>query len=493
VAASSPEDPVVIAAPHAMHAVTEGVWRFSLDGILAAVASDLEIRGGSRLELKEDDVPLGPAHSEPESIAGLGGGAWSHRGRRITFSTSDGSDPRSNGRVYSLAVAEPATHEYADPRVGEPPVCVPRLQAPELVCESPRDARGRLTTARPRFVVHHPDPGLRWFFELDTVATFDSPRLQRRPRIGIGVGGVDPLHLIDRDPELGPVFEPGFRLGALAPQPLESDDPALPRMLALRLGHGLTDRWQMVREVYSYVHEQLYPFDTTGHAAGVRETLRRQRGMCYPSSLLTQRLLMELGFRTRSVSANSSRLAPLHRRGAGLHWSCEVFLDGGWSVVDPWFQFLLPGVSWERIHTDDGVPPRVAYTLAPGPDHDGLLELEGASDEALTMMLREFAELRAYDHPDAFAAVSADVVEEEALLFAGSPAHVPDPPFERLWPQPELELHLRVRGLRIDQAQFSNRALNLAAAHPPPARIQGTPWVTTSVVIDLAQAYTARA
>jgi glycosyltransferase involved in cell wall biosynthesis/2-polyprenyl-3-methyl-5-hydroxy-6-metoxy-1,4-benzoquinol methylase len=59
----------------------------------------------SRLLLLEDGVILGPAHTQHEVIREQGGGAYSHWGEGLLFSTSDGSDPRTNGRAYAVAVA----------------------------------------------------------------------------------------------------------------------------------------------------------------------------------------------------------------------------------------------------------------------------------------------------------------------------------------------------------------------------------------------------
>jgi hypothetical protein len=62
--------------------------------------------GGSRASLKEDGVDIGRAHSDHAGIARDGGGRFSHwghpLGQRIYLSSSDGSDPRSNGRVYAV-------------------------------------------------------------------------------------------------------------------------------------------------------------------------------------------------------------------------------------------------------------------------------------------------------------------------------------------------------------------------------------------------------
>ena len=65
--------------------------------------SDLD--SSSSLVLFEDGEPLGPPHSAHADIRLLGRGRFSHWGARIYFSTSDRSDPRSNGRCYEVREA----------------------------------------------------------------------------------------------------------------------------------------------------------------------------------------------------------------------------------------------------------------------------------------------------------------------------------------------------------------------------------------------------
>ena len=78
--------------------------------------------GTSRLRLFEEGRPLGPPHAPPADVRALGAGRFSHSGltfraphasrpRRWTkfctlllFSSSDGSDPRTNGRSYTYDV-----------------------------------------------------------------------------------------------------------------------------------------------------------------------------------------------------------------------------------------------------------------------------------------------------------------------------------------------------------------------------------------------------
>ena len=63
----------------------------------------------SRLVLYENGTRLGPAHARHDLIRDVGQGAYSHWGRTLIFSASDNTDPRTNGRRYSLEVtAEPS-------------------------------------------------------------------------------------------------------------------------------------------------------------------------------------------------------------------------------------------------------------------------------------------------------------------------------------------------------------------------------------------------
>jgi hypothetical protein len=59
----------------------------------------------SRVLIYEDDKPLGPPHSRHADIARLGMGRFSHwRGQGFVFSSSDNTDPATNGRSYRAVV-----------------------------------------------------------------------------------------------------------------------------------------------------------------------------------------------------------------------------------------------------------------------------------------------------------------------------------------------------------------------------------------------------
>jgi len=71
--------------------------------------------GRSRLQVLEDGVPLGPAHAPHSDIADEGGGRYSHWGDSLLFSSSDNSDPRTNGRAYHVLLPARGRSATASP------------------------------------------------------------------------------------------------------------------------------------------------------------------------------------------------------------------------------------------------------------------------------------------------------------------------------------------------------------------------------------------
>ena len=59
----------------------------------------------SRVRLFEGGRQPGPPHALHGEIRQFGGDAYSHWGGQLYFSSSDGSDPRSNGRRYEIRIA----------------------------------------------------------------------------------------------------------------------------------------------------------------------------------------------------------------------------------------------------------------------------------------------------------------------------------------------------------------------------------------------------
>ncbi len=68
---------------------------------LDSLADTPEFPERSPFILYENETPLGPAHREHDEIAKYGHGRFSHwHGSGFVFSSSDGTNPSSNGRTY---------------------------------------------------------------------------------------------------------------------------------------------------------------------------------------------------------------------------------------------------------------------------------------------------------------------------------------------------------------------------------------------------------
>lgn len=78
-------------------------WQFSLNDF-EHLADNLEFLSRSTLLLFEDDKPLLPPHVANDDIVAFGAGRYSHWGKDLQFSTSDGSDPNTNGRQYKIVI-----------------------------------------------------------------------------------------------------------------------------------------------------------------------------------------------------------------------------------------------------------------------------------------------------------------------------------------------------------------------------------------------------
>jgi hypothetical protein len=87
-----PETGAAYSAP--LHFGTSKVYELKVDSLGDNFASSLL--------LFEDGHLLGPAHSIHAKIRERGGGSYSHWNGTLLFSTSDGTDPRTNGHIYSI-------------------------------------------------------------------------------------------------------------------------------------------------------------------------------------------------------------------------------------------------------------------------------------------------------------------------------------------------------------------------------------------------------
>jgi SAM-dependent methyltransferase len=97
VLATRPREPL----PAAIQPVRGCAWQVAIPQ-LQADADDARHPRRSRWYLHEDGEPLTVQHATPRHIARYGGGRFRHWEDGVLFSTSDNSDPRSNGRCYEL-------------------------------------------------------------------------------------------------------------------------------------------------------------------------------------------------------------------------------------------------------------------------------------------------------------------------------------------------------------------------------------------------------
>lgn len=96
----APSRLVLTLSPASIHADSGLGWQ--VRGLGLPRGDDLRRPKHSRLVVHEDGAPLGPAHALHDQIRKRGNGRYSHWIDWLYFSTSDGSDPRSNGRVYQV-------------------------------------------------------------------------------------------------------------------------------------------------------------------------------------------------------------------------------------------------------------------------------------------------------------------------------------------------------------------------------------------------------
>jgi catechol 2,3-dioxygenase-like lactoylglutathione lyase family enzyme len=90
---------------HVEDAVPESGYAYTLHSDFGGLPHDSDTATASPVRLFENGVELGPAHSAHQNVRSIGRGAfndWSVGSDSLLyFSSSDNSDPRSNGRVYS--------------------------------------------------------------------------------------------------------------------------------------------------------------------------------------------------------------------------------------------------------------------------------------------------------------------------------------------------------------------------------------------------------
>lgn len=458
-------------------------YYYKLPIIFVGWTDDSQQIDASRLVVLEDGEALGPAHAIHDDIRRIGEGRYSHWKRGILFSTSDNTDPRTNGRQYSVGLRQSeAVAQFFDPLTPPPPRIEAVIEPPilDLLAQDLVGQNGRL-----QLTVTHPNDALLYYWEVDVVPTFDSPVLHREPLLGVSAGGPNPLTILQREAEFGKRFEMPYRIGALAEIPEDRADDLL-QVVAMRLGFELSPELR-VREVYECVRYQVYPRDTSMIVRSPVETMLVDRGLCRNTNGLCASLLDVLGVATRliHVSTGNEQQTLLNRIRA--HVSCEVYTAGQWSIVDPWLDVLVPSVSMRAI--SEGKGPGSMVVLRERPRVVEAVKGDIRSNVPVDVCLADYAKNRRYFRGlDGRHLIQPTSAELEELLFAGEPRHVPDLPFDVLWPEPIMEVWIRTRGLEVARDQMAWRFFGQGPAKRPEV-IVGTPWTTVFARIDLRAAY----
>lgn len=104
--------PVILSPPFRKE--SGAAWTVQIDSGLFPLTDDVGFVTRSILALREGDRLLGPGHASHDEIRTKGNGRYSHWRDVLYFSTSDNSDPNTNGRVYTV---EPSETVYFSERV----------------------------------------------------------------------------------------------------------------------------------------------------------------------------------------------------------------------------------------------------------------------------------------------------------------------------------------------------------------------------------------
>src|SRR5262249_45702046 len=100
--AAAPNGETVILSPPYLHLGGYG-YRFSIPE-LSHLSDRAEKQTYSRAVICEGDRQLGPAHTLWVEITQKGFGRFSHYNDAVVFSSSDNTDPNSNGRQYKIVI-----------------------------------------------------------------------------------------------------------------------------------------------------------------------------------------------------------------------------------------------------------------------------------------------------------------------------------------------------------------------------------------------------
>lgn len=118
-AVASPEVPVTLVVSKA---TKDNGYAYYLEPKLSIAGDSQDKPTNSTLKIYENGVALGAAHSLHRDIRNTGKGKFSHWDNGLYFSTSDNSDPRTNGRKYTYTIGTTSGAVVTPPVTQTPPV-----------------------------------------------------------------------------------------------------------------------------------------------------------------------------------------------------------------------------------------------------------------------------------------------------------------------------------------------------------------------------------
>lgn len=249
----------------------------------------------------------------------------------------------------------------------------PSLPPPVFIAPQPGQRTQKL---KPRIAVEpivptHGDDVV-YFFEIDTVSSFNSPNLLKTPMLlpltvaddvtsarGLFFHLLRSQHIHDIGGEPEITFP--FRVSAMRlPQSQSFLTPGELRRHAVALGWGLEGD-SLIKEVFAYVRSQ-YLFASDTVSLDPEETFRRDLAECGHVNALAGTYLGLNGYKTRRVSGRFPRVSDIYPGGG--HTALEVWHNDSWRYIDPYLDVLLD-LSSRQIGALDQGPEIIVFRIAP--------------------------------------------------------------------------------------------------------------------------------
>ncbi|KAA0215863.1 MAG: hypothetical protein DYG94_06820 [Leptolyngbya sp. PLA3] len=314
-----------------------------------------------------------------------------------------------------------------------------------------------------------------YYFEADTVDTFDSPNFWRAPHIlpwkarwdVTGRGGV--RYSIFRSghhaPHSGPVLEFPFRATAMRlPDDWRMLNRAELERHALALGYAL-DRDATIREVFDWVRHTIV-WSAQSKVRSTLDVFCTGVGACGQANALCSLLLELNGIRTRGVSGFDPIIRKETDCRGGGHSAAEYYDEDNqrWNYIDPYLDLLLPGVAAADF------------------DAHEIGDLALGTAACLRPLKRQFMYRRYFDRLNRMIPVSMLQVDGDERRWGTRWPLVQPRPFApgELFPETQT-IHVRARYLLTNGQRVLHRSVR-----PNPAGGTGvvaSPWATTAFEI----------